>query len=214
MKSFVITIMNNKDSVASAERCIESGKKYGQHVEMWSANSPDRMDMHEWFRERSIPDRWFHEEYSRLENCMAAFSSHYSLWQHCLNLNQPILILEHDAVFVDKLPAVTQGHIVNFGKPSYGNWLIPNFVGENKIFSKEYLPGAHAYKITPSAAQELIMRAAFEAGPTDVYIHSQRFHFINEVYPWPVEVKETFTTIQRKMGCLAKHQYNDKYKII
>ena len=214
MKAFVITIHHNPNSVEAAERCIESGKKYGIQVEKWSANAPDRMDIHEWFRERSIPDKWFHEEYSRLENCMAAFSSHYSLWQHCVKLNSPILILEHDAVFVDKLPVVTQGHIVNFGRPSYGDWLIPNFVGENKIFSKAYLPGAHAYKVTPAAAQELIARAAFEAGPTDVYIHRERFHFINEVYPWPVEVQETFTTIQRTMGCYAKHQYNDKYKII
>ena len=214
MKAFVITIHHNPNSVEAAERCIESGAKYGILVEKWSANAPDRMDIHEWFRERSIPDRWFHEEYSRLENCMAAFSSHYSLWQHCVKLKQPILILEHDAVFVDRLPVVTQGHIINFGKPSYGDWLIPNFVGENKIFSKAYLPGAHAYKVTPAAAQELIMRAAFEAGPTDVYIHRERFHFINEVYPWPVEVQETFTTIQRTMGCYAKHQYNDKYKII
>jgi GR25 family glycosyltransferase involved in LPS biosynthesis len=214
MKAFVITIHHNPNSVEAAERCIESGKKYGILVEKWSANAPDRMDIHEWFRERSIPDKWFHEEYSRLENCMAAFSSHYTLWQHCVKLKQPILILEHDAVFVDRLPVVTQGHIVNFGKPSYGDWLIPNFVGENKIFSKAYLPGAHAYKVTPAAAQELIARAAFEAGPTDVYIHRERFHFINEVYPWPVEVQETFTTIQRTMGCYAKHQYNDKYKII
>lgn len=214
MKAFVITIHHNPNSVEAAERCIESGKKYGILVEKWSANAPDRMDIHEWFRERSIPDTYFHEEYSRLENCMAAFSSHYTLWQHCVKLKQPILILEHDAVFVDRLPVVTQGHIVNFGKPSYGDWLIPNFVGENKIFSKAYLPGAHAYKVTPAAAQELIMRAAFEAGPTDVYIHRERFHFINEVYPWPVEVQETFTTIQRTMGCYAKHQYNDKYKII
>ena len=214
MKSFVITIQHNENSVKAADRCIESGKKYGVHVEKWKANSPDKIDIHQWFEERSIPDRYFHEEYSRLENCMAAFSSHYTLWQHCLSLNQPILILEHDAVFVDKLPLVTQGHIVNFGKPSYGDWLIPNFVGENKIFSKAYLPGAHAYKITPSAAEELIVRSTFEAGPTDVYIHRERFHFINEVYPWPIEAKDSFTTIQKELGCYAKHQYNKNYQII
>ena len=214
MRAFVITLQQNPNSVEAAERCIESGKKYGQHVEMWKANSPNNIDIHEWFRERSIPNRYFHEEYSRLENCMAAFSSHYSLWEHCLKIMQPILVLEHDAVFVDKLPIVTQGHIVNFGKPSYGEHQIPNFVGESRMFSKPYLPGAHAYKITPTAAEELIVRSHTEAGPTDLYIHSQRFNFINEFYPWPVEVRETFTTIQRKMGCYAKHQYNNDFKII
>lgn len=214
MKAFVITIFENPESVKSAERCIETGKKYGQLVEMWKANSPRTVDIHKWFEQRSIPDRYFHEEYSRLENCMAAFSSHYTLWQHCLKLQQPILVLEHDAVFVDKLPLVSQGHVVNFGKPSYGDWQIPNFVGESKMFSKPYLPGAHAYKITPTAAEQLIINATFEAGPTDLYIHSQRFGFVNEYYPWPIEVKDTFTTIQREMGCYAKHQYNEKYKIL
>mgnify|MGYP002641434453 FL=1 len=214
MRAFVITIQHNEKSVTAAKRCIESGKKFNQHVEMWKAQSPDTLDIHQWFSEKSISNRYFHEEYSRLENCMAAFSSHYTLWQHCMNLNQPILILEHDAVFVDKLPVVSQGHIVNFGKPSYGDWQIPNFVGESRMFSKPYLPGAHAYKITPTAAEELIVRASVEAGPTDVYIHRERFPFVNEYYPWPIEVKETFTTIQRKMGCYAKHQYNNEYQII
>jgi len=210
----VITIMHNENSVAAAERCIESGKKYGVNVEMWKANSPDRIDIHGWFQERRIPSGYFHEEYSRLENCMAAFSSHWSLWEECLRLRRPMLCLEHDAVFVDFLPKIFQGHIINLGKPSYGNFEIPNFVGENKLFSKDYMPGAHAYYITPIGA-ELLMGWTSEAGPTDVYIHKGRFgNQLHEIYPWPIEVKETFTTIQRKMGCYAKHQYNNEYKII
>jgi len=210
----VITIMHNEHSVAAAKKCIESGKKYGIDVEMWRANSPDRVDIHGWFQERRIPSTYFQEEYSRLENCMAAFSSHYSLWEECRRLNKPMLCMEHDAVFVDKLPNVFQGHIINLGKPSYGNYEIPNFVGENKLFSKDYMPGAHAYRITPIGA-ELLMDGIREAGPTDVYMHKGRFgNQLHEIYPWPIEVKETFTTIQRKMGCYAKHQFNNEYKII
>lgn len=215
MKSFVITIKDNKESVEAAKLCIKSAARFGITVEHHWANTPETLDIHEWFRERSIPDQFFHEEYSRLENCMCAFSSHYTLWQECMKANTPFLIFEHDAVVVDKIPLVTRGHIVNFGKPSYGKYEIPNFVGESKMFSKEYLPGAHAYKITPTGANELIVRVPFEAGPTDLYIHNQRFPgMISEVYPWPVEVHETFTTIQRKRGCYAKHQYNEKYQVI
>lgn len=214
MKAFVITIRDNPKSVEAAENCKKSAARFGITVENHWGNTPNNIDIHQWFLERSIPEKWFNEEYSRLENCMAAFSSHYTLWQKCVKANVPFLILEHDAHFVDKLPIVTQGHIVNFGKPSYGNFKIPNFVGESKMFSKEYLPGAHAYKITPTAANELIVRATWDAGPTDLYIHNVRFPFITEVYPWPVEVRETFTTIQRKMGCYAKHQFNHEYEVI
>ena len=214
MKAFVITITENPQSVEAADRCIESAAKFGVQVSKFKANTPNNIDIHQFFRENSIGDRYFHEEYSRLENCMAAFSSHYTLWKECIKANTPFLILEHDAFFVDKLPVVTRGHIVNFGKPSYGNFKIPNFVGESKMFSKDYLPGAHAYKITPVAANELVIRSTFDAGPTDLYIHNGRFPFITEYYPWPVEVRETFTTIQRKMGCYAKHQYSNEYEVI
>lgn len=215
MKSFVITIRENPKSVEAAESCKKSAARFGLHVENHWGNTPDNIDIHQWFRERSIPDRYFHEEYSRLENCMAAFSSHYTLWQECVKANIPFLIFEHDAHVVDKIPAVTKGHIVNFGKPSYGNYNIPNFVGESEMFSKDYLPGAHAYKITPAGATELIVRATFDAGPTDLYIHKERFRqMITEVYPWPVEAKDSFTTIQRKMGCYAKHQYSNEYEVI
>ena len=214
MKAFVITITENPQSVEAADCCIESAAKFGIQVSKFKANTPNNIDIHQFFRENSINDRYFHEEYSRLENCMAAFSSHYTLWKECIKANTPFLILEHDAFFVDKLPVVTRGHIVNFGKPSYGNFKIPNFVGESKMFSKDYLPGAHAYKITPVAANELVIRSTFDAGPTDLYIHNGRFPFITEFYPWPVEVRETFTTIQRKMGCYAKHQYSNEYEVI
>ena len=215
MRAFVITIRENSKSVEAAENCKKSGKRFGIEIENHWANSPQNIDIHEWFRERSIPDRYFHEEYSRLENCMAAFSSHYGLWQRCVRENTPFLIFEHDAHIVDNIPKITRGHIVNFGKPSYGNYKIPNFVGESEMFSKSYLPGAHAYKITPVAASEMIVRANTEAGPTDLYIHKERFpRMMTEVYPWPVEVRETFTTIQRKMGCYAKHQYDEQYEVI
>jgi hypothetical protein len=40
------------------------------------------------------------------------------------------------------------------------------------------------------------------------------FPWLEEYYPWPVEVKDSFTTIQKTEGCLAKHGYNETYEII
>jgi hypothetical protein len=36
---------------------------------------------------------------------------------------------------------------------------------------------------------------------------------LEEYYPWPVEVRESFSTIQKTQGCLAKHMYNKDYVI-
>ena len=37
---------------------------------------------------------------------------------------------------------------------------------------------------------------------------------LGEYYPWPVEARDSFTTIQKKEGCYAKHNYGETYDII
>jgi GR25 family glycosyltransferase involved in LPS biosynthesis len=80
--------------------------------------------------------------------------------------------------------------------------------------SKRYFPGAHAYQVNPTGAQKLIDQARVYARPTDVFLNIDTFPWLQEYYPWPVEARDTFTTIQKTEGCLAKHNYNDSYKII
>ena len=38
---YVITISQIPESVKSAERCIESGKKYGLEIQKWEATTPN-----------------------------------------------------------------------------------------------------------------------------------------------------------------------------
>ena len=56
-------------------------------------------------------------------------------------------------------------------------------------------------------------RARLEASPTDIFLNLDTFPFLEEYYPWPVEVKESFSTIQKTEGCLAKHMYSKDYII-
>jgi hypothetical protein len=42
-------------------------------------------------------------------------------------------------------------------------------------------------------------------GPTDVFLNLNSFAFLQEFYPWPVEARDSFTTIQSEIGCRAKH---------
>ena len=44
-----------------------------------------------------------------------------------------------------------------------------------------------------------------EARPTDVFLNRNTFPFLEEYFPWPVEAKDSFTTIQSERGCTAKH---------
>ena len=103
---------------------------------------------------------------------------------------------------------------MNIGAPSYGNAQTPNILGVNPLTSKPYFPGAHGYMITPAGAKMLISKAKTNAAPTDVFMSLSNFPTLQEYYPWAVEARDSFTTIQKQAGCLAKHSYGETYDII
>lgn len=215
MKAYVIAMTEVNESVQVANRCIKSAKKFGIDVEVFSAVTPK--DVNGAREEKGIPLDGFREKWSRLDNAVSCFMSHYLLWEKCVELNEPILILEHDAVVTNEIPNVPFSGILSLGKPSYGNYVTPPKLGVNKLVSKQYFPGAHAYMIKPSAAKLLINAAKEDARPTDVFLHNNRFGFLEEYYPWPVEARDTFTTVQNRDGIQAKHSYRtspELYRIL
>lgn len=216
MKSFVITIMSMEESVRCADRCIKTAKKHGTTVEYFDAVTP-KDDPESFLKNEGVPLEGFKGIYSRWQNVLSCFSSHYTLWKECAEGKEDYLIFEHDAVVLDKIPKLHYRGLISFGQPSYGSYKTPPSFGVNKLISKQYFPGAHAYMIKPRAAQVVIERAKRDACPTDVFLGNDRFDFLEEYYPWPVVVKDHFTTVQKDAGCQAKHSYRKmgaEYKLI
>lgn len=215
MKSYVITIMDNVKSVQAAERCIKSGKRYDIDIEMWAATTPQNSNVFELAKTLGISTDGFKEVYSRYENCTAAFLSHFSLWGQSLVSNQDVQIFEHDAFITGPIATdLSFRGCINLGQPSYGKYNTPPLLGVNTLTSKKYFPGAHAYRINPYGAEQLLKQARVAAKPTDVFLHIDTFPWLEEYYPWPVEARDHFTTIQKTEGCLAKHNYWDGYEIV
>jgi GR25 family glycosyltransferase involved in LPS biosynthesis len=212
MRPFVIYVPIDESEKAAA-RCIKSGAKFGLRVEQFMGVTPRDYPI-QLAKEMGIPTENFEEKYSRFENCLSAFLSHRRLWEWSYHNNEEVLIFEHDAVVTDYIPDVPYRGVLSYGHPSYGKWVTPSTLGVNKLISKQYLPGAHAYRVKPAAAKVLIETAKTHAAPTDIYIRNELFDFVEEYYPWPVVVKETFSTIQQEAGCLAKHGYDKEYKLI
>lgn len=214
MNGYVITITHNEESTRLANRCIDTAKKQGG-IEVFThvATTPedDPLDI---AKKLNIDIEGFREPYSRLENCVAAFLSHYALWVECVDHNQPIVIFEHDAVVFDAIPDSPFNHVMNIGQPSYGKWNRPNHLGVGPLTTKRYFPGAHAYTITPAGARMLIDQAKVQARPTDIFLNIDTFSSLQEFYPFVAKADDSFTTIQNHKGCLAKHNYNEEYKIL
>ena len=217
MKNYVITILDNPKSIEVADRCIRSAADWGMQVDRFKAITP-KSNLTKLMRSEGIKPEGFEERWSRMSNCMAAFMSHYSLWKKSIELNEEITIFEHDAVVMNHIPDnISYRGCISFGKPSYGKWNDPVRFGVNPLTSKRYFPGAHAYRIKPHVAQLIVDQAKYHARPTDVFLNIDTFPFLEEYYPWPVEVNDSFTTIQNENGIQAKHNYKilgSKYEII
>jgi GR25 family glycosyltransferase involved in LPS biosynthesis len=215
MKNYVITIMDNDKSVDAADRCIYSGWAVGNlDIEKWKATTPED-DLYKIIKDEKINAVAMNEVYSRTLNCIAAFLSHYSLWKLSVESKEEVTIFEHDAVCTNNIPTIMNYNgVISLGAPSYGKFNTPRGFGVVPLTSKPYFPGAHAYRVKPAAAQMLIDQARMEARPTDVFLNINTFPFLQEFYPWPVEARDSFTTIQSERGCYAKHNFNDNYEIV
>jgi GR25 family glycosyltransferase involved in LPS biosynthesis len=214
-QNFVITIQDIEQSVQAAKRCIRSGQSYGATIKHFDAITPRNTNLIEMCKEEGIDTAGFREVYSRFDNCVAAFLSHYSLWKQCAKGYDDYLILEHDAVVVNQLNSdIKFDMCCNIGKPSYGKFNNPSHIGVGQLQSKRYFGGAHAYLLSPKGAKELIRQAKIQAKPTDVFLHLDTFPWLQETNPYIVEANDSFTTIQQTQGCLAKHNYGETYEIL
>ena len=213
MKSFVIAIKGNEKSQEAATRCIDSGMKHSVTIEKFEAVTP-KSDVDKICANAGINTDGFVDKYSKRENSISCFLSHYTLWKTSIFLNEPIAIFEHDAVITSPLPATPPNFVGNIGQPSYGKFNTPTTIGWGRLTSKAYFPGCHAYIVTPMGAKFLIKRAQKEARSPDVFLHISRFEWLQEYYPWCAHAEDNFSTVQQHRGTIAKHSYNDEYELI
>jgi GR25 family glycosyltransferase involved in LPS biosynthesis len=215
MKYYVITIMDNHMSQQSADRCISSAKRYGITVEKWPAITPRNPDFDKMVEESGVPVYMFDGPHSKKENALACFLSHRSLWEHCLVSKTDIVVLEHDAVFMGRVPPLLGFHkCVTLGQPSYGKYKTPMSLGVSPLVQADYFKGAHAYALRPSGAKELVDKVKDYGQPADLYLNRITFEWLEEYYPWPVKVDDHFSTIQHQHGCVAKHNYSKGIHLI
>lgn len=213
MRAHVIALMNVPESVQYAQRAVQSALDFGLDPVMepgvWREEAEARM------RSEGIGLAKWDCSYSRLDAVIGCFLAHYYIWRKIAD-GEPAIIMEHDAVVIAPIPELA-GDIVSIGKPSFGLIRQAPKHGEQRLFSTgDKLPGAHGYYVTPAGARRLV-DTAHSRGllPADKFINPKWFPDVSEYYPWCIEARDDFTTIQRVKGCLSKHSYRrGNYRII
>ena len=215
MKAYIVYLPNIPESIASARRGAESAREFGLtpmlQAGVWRDEAREVMEA------AGLRAGAFDQRYSNPDAVIGNFMSQYALWQEVAHSDAPAIIMEHDAVVVAPIPEMPKAaQFVTLGRPSFGRVPTARVAGIYPLYSRRtHLPGAHGYYLTPSFASQLVSMAKRKGvEPVDVFISPLRFLGIMEAAPWPIEAHDWFTTIQKRRGCVAKHNYCADYKIL
>lgn len=159
--TFVVTIKGHAGSESMAERCLKSCEAVGQKAERFDAfdGTGDVIVVPEHCRSATwLP--WLklvNTTLTRPEIC--CLLSHFALWCRCVELDAPIVCLEHDALM---LAPYSHHNVFNsvvylgsseMVRSRYWNPIPPHAqLGRNY----RYILRTHAYAIDPLAAKNLV----------------------------------------------------------
>ena len=172
MKSYIIVLKNHEFSEKLARECIVQANKFGLDVQIfdaiWGQDYKEHMSSTGLVPGRVRKNKMSLGHYGN-------FFSHYYLWQMCVEINEPVIILEHDGYFIRKLPEdildnftdalkldIENPYAADYDKKINDNLSQPlkYFDSVEGIHKKKkcgwYTWGSYGYIIKPSGAKKLI----------------------------------------------------------
>jgi len=223
MQAYIISMINNHESTVATRHVIESIKKTGTKLEpiILPATIPstikqdlDNMglsDLQYTYPRDASQDgldmrtglRLSHYPTNNLNNRIACMVSHMRCWQKAIDLDETIVVLEHDAYFIDTLcpedlTSEWKGGIIGLNDPKGAtrrsqeyHKIASSYVGLQSVPTiddwdvPQGLAGNSAYMISPKGAKKLISKT-IEIGmwPNDALMCRQMFPWLQIVYPY------------------------------
>jgi GR25 family glycosyltransferase involved in LPS biosynthesis len=202
MEAHIITLTSNLRSSAAADRCKKSANIPIKTFEAVTETQAEKL-MRDFYIRWNYP--WKGEEYDMKAGVkktayqtvepmrrIACFLSHYLLWKRCAEQNEPLMVLEHDAIFIkpfDETPFMkAECEIISINDPrgatrkaqdfheklQKGPQLIQRVPTIDDLMIPQGLPGNSAYIIKPGGAQKMLeLVKEFGAWPNDALMCKQ-----------------------------------------
>ena len=190
MKAYAIVLRNNETSERGFSMLLSSSQRMNNDFEIERFDATHSKNVIDQFKKLFVDWTWpwigeqlcfktglTMSAYQTVDpnKRVACFMSHYRLWQKCVELDEEILILEHDSLFVKKLPAdinLGKFNIVGVNDPrgatrksrEYYNNIIHNNNDVQPVPQidawnvPQGLAGNSAYIIKPQGAKDLIAK--------------------------------------------------------
>ena len=226
MKAFIITMSNNPRSSAAADRCIKSANIPIEKFEAITEDTAEKL-MRELRIQWNYP--WKGEEYDIKAGVkktayqtanplrrVGCFLSHYLLWKRCAEQNEPLIVLEHDAIFIkpfDETPFTkAECEIISLNDPRGATRRAQDFHEKlqknpqiiqrvptvDDLMVPQGLPGNNAYIIKPSGAKKMLkLVKEYGAWPNDALMCKQLIQTLasSKVYYTKVQGTPSTTTL-------------------
>jgi hypothetical protein len=188
-KTFVIALKGHLVSEKQLQDCLESAKKFNWNLEIfWGTKGIDITD-EDWLTIGVKP--LYHKKTMDRPGTWGCFFSHWHLWNKCVEIQEPIVILEHDAVITNfwkpiELNSLTKLH-EHLKLKSSRKWIDPD--------SGKCSSSTHAYCLSPDHAKKLIdFSKTVGAFATDRMIGDKVLPIAHSGKPSLVVVQNTFST--------------------
>lgn len=230
LRAFIITMVNDHSSTVAARKCLQSIKNTRSHLDphIQMATTPEDLNhylklvgytLNDWTYPKSPAETkvdlktglkitgYRSNDYTKVVSCLM---SHARLWTMCIDLNEPIMILEHDALFTRQFKfedinnyftggvlglnapqgATRRSHIYHDQVLKQGKTPVADapWIDDKEI--PQGIAGNSAYIIKPHAAKQLIEKI-LDIGmwPNDALMCKQLFPWLQQAYPY-------YTTVQ------------------
>lgn len=187
-KAHIITIKGHEVSEAMAERCLKSCQKIGQSAEIFDAfDGTGKFNVNIIIPEHSRNKDW--AKWIKLTNTtlskpeICCFLSHFALWVKCVEEDQPLMVLEHDAVMLKPFEhhlAINAIIYLGSNEMVSNNYWNPIPPHAQLCPDYRYILRTHAYSVDPICAKNLISHAIEKGIHTavDVFMNIQKYSIL------------------------------------
>lgn len=214
--AYIITIKGNETSEKYSNVCQQSCKNIDMPYTVWDAfnGTKNPIIVPEHSKNSDIIDslKITNHYLTRTEVC--CFLSHISLWIRCVKIDQPIVILEHDAIMIRKFTQMKKlNSIVWLGSMEW-NRINPIPLHGTDGPNNHFIARAHAYALDPMAAKNLLSYVVNNGINTsaDCFIRADLFNISHQglyatdhIIP---EIHKTTITNRIKEGEIKKRNDN------
>ena len=180
-KAYIIRVEGHEDSEEKAAHCAESCDKVGQEWEYWEAYNGLDGEIKDASHHNAIMECLKVTDHYMTRGEVACALSHISLWAKCVIEDQPLIVLEHDAVMVEKYEhhAVYNSicYLGGHEQVKQGWKVLPTPPHASEGPNYHFICRAHAYAIDPAVAKNMLAHVLKMGicGPLDILLRADIF---------------------------------------